>query len=160
MRMRSMIAATVLLAGCGLAAAAQAETAAPFLGRWHWNRTESTAAPGEPLPKDVVLDITSAEPSHLEWKVTTVDEQGASHVESFNGAANGKPAPLQGSPDGTTIAVTLAGTTLNATYTAPDGSSDHESCSVSADRKKMTCRGTETDGKGHSANYTDVYDRQ
>jgi hypothetical protein len=81
-------------------------------------------------------------------------------VQSFNGTGDGKPVPVTGSPDASTGAFTVTAATLDSVYTNRDGSTDRASCSLSADRKKMTCRGTESDGKGHSASYVDVYDRK
>lgn len=155
---RFVTAAVLALAAFGAAAAWAASS--PFVGQWHWNRAESSITPGEALPSDVVLAITSVEPSRVQWTVTTVDDKGARHVESFTGAADGKPAPLSGSEDGTTVAVALHGSVLETTYANPDGSSEHEACSVAADGKKMTCKGSESDGKGHTQSYVDVYDRQ
>lgn len=158
-RTRSITAAAVALAGFSLAQAARADGSA-YVGNWHWNRAASTPAEGEPVPNDVVLSIARADPARMEWTVTVVDDKGERHVESFRGAANGKPFPLEGSPDGTTVAVTLNGDQLETVYTVREGGSDRENCAVSGDRKKMTCRGTESDGQGHTANYVDVYDRQ
>jgi hypothetical protein len=153
-----LIAAVLALAVVGAATAARADSPL-FVGKWHWNPTESTTAPGDPLPRDVVLNIIGADKAHVQWSVTTIDNKGAQTVKSFAGTGDGKPGPIAGDP-GTTGAFTLAGTTMESVYTSADGGVDRSTCSVSSDRKKMTCRGTESDGKGHSANYTDVYDRQ
>ena len=39
------------------------------------------------------------------------------------------------------------------------GQSDTQTCTVSADRTQMTCKGVVSDGQGYSASYVDVYDR-
>ena len=153
-----LIAAALALAVSGAAIAARADQPL-FVGKWHWNPKESSTAPGEPLPRDVVLNIASADKARMQWSVTTIDAKGAQTVKSFAGTGDGKPGPIAGDP-GTTGAFKLADTTMESVYTSADGGTDRSTCSVSSDRKKMTCRGTESDGKGHSANYTDVYDRQ
>ena len=129
-----------------------------FIGRWHWNKALSTAAPGEPLPKDVVLTITSATPAKVEWSLTRVDGDGSQHVESFSGTGKGQPAAITGG-DGSMAAFTVTEHAMGSSYTNPDGSSERALCSLSADGKTMTCHGTESDGKGHSLDYTDVYER-
>jgi len=154
MRIRSLAAGLLTLA----ASAAMAADPSPFVGEWHWNKTASTSVPGEPLPREVVLNIASADRAHVQWTLTTVDDKGASDVQSFTGTGDGKP--ITGSPDGATRAFTVTPATLDSVYRYPDGGSDSASCSLSADRKKLTCRGSESDGKGHSATYVDVYDRK
>ena len=57
-------------------------------------------------------------------------------------------------------AFTVTSTTMTALYTNRDGSSERTICSVSADRGKMICQGTEDDGKGHASSFSDVYDRR
>jgi hypothetical protein len=153
-----LIAALLALAALSMTPAARAD-APMFVGKWHWNPKESSTAPGEPLPRDVVLNITSADKARVQWSVTTIDNKGAQTVKSFVGTGDGKAGPVTGDP-GTTGAFTLADTTMESVYTSADGSTDRATCSVSSDRKKMTCRGAESDGKGHSTNYTDVYNRQ
>src|SRR5580692_3429943 len=51
----------------------------PFAGRWRWNRTQSTVQPNEPLPKDIVTEIASADPSRIRWSVTIVDPTDKRH---------------------------------------------------------------------------------
>ncbi len=136
-----------------------AEDAAAFVGEWHWNKAESSVIPGEPLPREVVLRIASATPAHVQWTLTRTDADGSQHTESFSGSGGGQPGPITGAPD-TTGAFTVNATALEASYQSKDGSTDRTSCTLASDRRKMTCRGTESDGKGHSMNYVDVYDRR
>lgn len=130
-----------------------------FVGRWHWNRSASTLAPGEPAPKDVVLDITDASVGHLRWSLSETDPTGQTHAESFDGPADGRPGTLTGAEDQTSASFTLDLGNLRAVFYGPEGASDSWSCSVSADGRRMTCAGTEADGQGHTRGYTDVYDR-
>ncbi len=153
---RLLIAAMlVLLLGSATLAADGA-----FVGQWHWNHAESTVPAGAPLPKDIILNITSATPQNVTWTVTVIDQQGQQHVESFSGSGDGKPGKLTGGAPGMSAASTVAATTFETVFTNEDGSTDRSTCSVSGDRKKMTCRGVESDGKGQTANYTDVYERR
>ncbi len=159
MRNRSIAAGMVIL-GVGAAASVAAAEPSPFVGEWHWNKTASISAPGEPPPREVVLTITSADAAHVTWRLTMIDEKGERHVQSFSGTGDGKSAPVAGTSDGSMGAFTVTATLLDSVYTYPGGASDRSSCSVSADRKTMTCRGIESDGKGHFAAYVDVYDRK
>jgi hypothetical protein len=153
---------TVLAIGltAGMAIASAQAQIGSFAGRWHWNGATSTAVPGEAPPKDVALEISDAEIGKLSWTVTITDDKNEQHVESFDGPLDGKPVPLKGSNDGTTVALTVSGETLKASYRNPQGGSDQQSCTIASIGKMLTCNGAEGDGKGHTTNYVDVYDRQ
>jgi len=154
-----MIAAALALAAAGASFGARADSPG-LVGRWHWNPSQSSSVPGEAPPRDVLLVIESASAAHMQWQLTIVDPNGGRHVQSFSGSGDGKPAAVSGAPPGSTGALTVSATSYEAVYANADGSSDRSTCSLSADGKKLTCRGTDSDGKGHSAPYTDVYDRQ
>jgi hypothetical protein len=158
MRNRPIVAGILILTTC--ASVTAAAEPGPFVAEWHWNKAESTSAAGEAMPREMVLNITSADPAHVVWTLTAVDDKGVRRVQSFTGAGDGKPVPIAGSTDGSTTAFTVTAAKLDSVSASPDGSTDRSSCSLSVDRKKMTCRGTESDGKGHSATYVDVYDRK
>jgi hypothetical protein len=143
--------------GTVLAALAQAPS---FAGNWRWNKTQSTIAPGEPVPNDVVLAIAAAEPGRVQWTLTRVDGQNAKFVETYSGTGDGRPAPVTGAPPGTTARFTVTPTTLTSSYAYGDGSAERATCTLSPDGRVMTCAGTDDDGKGHTNNYRDVFDRQ
>ena len=144
---------------CAAPAAAFAQAPA-FVANWYWNRTQSTVAPGEDLPSSVVLAITAAETGRVQWTLTGTDAKGAKHAETYSGTGDGKPAPVIGAPPGTMASFTVSPTTMTASYTNTDGSSEHTSCTLSPDHRQMICAGADNDGKGHTSNYRDVYDRQ
>jgi len=157
---RRMIAAALALAALGAGSAVGADSS-PLVGRWHWNASQSSpSSPGEPVPRDVLLAIDSAEPAHLHWTLTLTDAVGAQHTKSFDGTGDGKRVKLTGAVPGTTAAFTVTPVGFDADYASPDGGSDRSSCALSADRRKLTCHGSETDGQGHATPYVDVYDRQ
>jgi len=142
----------------GAAGAAWADDS-PFAGRWRWNRTQSTVQPGEPLPKDIMTEIASVDPTRIRWSVTIIDPTDQKHVQTFDAPPDGQPHPVQGSGDGTTAAFTLASGTLQAVFKNPAGQTDSVACTVSPDRKKMSCKGTVAGDKGQAENYVDIYDR-
>jgi len=147
---------TVIMGLCvALAAGAAWAESSPFVGRWHWNRAQSTLPPGEPSPNDLVSEISRADGS-VTWSVTIVTPDDQPHVVTFDAAANGESHRLSSD---TTASVRLTANALQVTFKGPAGRSDAQKCTVSADHQKMTCKGVLTDGAGHSASYVDVYDR-
>jgi hypothetical protein len=139
-----------------LAASAAGAESGPFVGRWHWNRAQSALPPGEPPPNDVVSEISRAEGNSVTWSVTIVAADGQSHVVTFDAGADGESHPISSD---TTVSVRLIDSGLQATFEGPAGRTDVQTCTVSADHQKMTCKGVLTDGAGHTARYVDVYDR-
>jgi hypothetical protein len=152
------IRSTTLVVGLCVAMAAGPAWAqdSPFVGRWHWNPAKSTLPPGEPTPKDVVSEISKADAGAVSWSVTIVTPDDQQHVVTFEAEPGGAAKPITSD---TTASALLADEALQATFNGPAGQSDTQTCTVSADRKQMTCKGAVTNGKGHSANYVDVYDR-
>ena len=81
---------TVITGLCvALAAGAAWAESSPFVGRWHWNRAQSTLPPGEPSPNDLVSEISRADGS-VTWSVTIVTPDDQPHVVTFDAAANGE----------------------------------------------------------------------
>ena len=77
----------------GLCAALMVSSAwaegSPFVGRWHWNRAQSTLPPGEPAPNDLISEISRADGTYVTWSVTIVTPDGQPHVVTFDARANG-----------------------------------------------------------------------
>jgi len=149
-----------LIVGIGICAVLTSSSAwaesSPFVGRWHWNATQSTVPPGEPPASDVVSEISRADGVYVTWSITIVTPDGQPHVAAFDAAADGEFHPI--STD-TTAAARLNGNTLEVTAKGLKGFSDTQTCTVSADLRQMTCRGVLTDEQGRTASYVDVYDR-
>jgi hypothetical protein len=127
-----------------------------FVGRWHWNRTQSSPPPGEPVPNDVIAEISRADSMHVRWSLTVIAAQGQNSVETFDAVANGEFYPINSD---TTAAFRLNGNLLQSTFKGPSGQTDTLTCTLSADQRKMTCTGVLSDGSGRTTNYVDVYDR-
>src|SRR5258705_450826 len=116
-----------------------------------------TARPaGEPPPKDVVSEISRAEGNSVTGSVTIVTPDGQPHVVTLEAGADGESPRISSD---TTASVRLPGSGLQTTFNGPAGRSDVQTCTVSADHQKMTCKGVVSDGAGHTASYVDVYDR-
>ena len=149
---------TVVMGLCALLATSSAwAESSPFVGRWQWNRAQSTLPPGAPVPKDLICDIARAESNHLSWSVTILTPEDQPYVETFAAPANGDFTPISSE---TTASVRLTEDTLQATFKGPAGQSDTQTCTLSADHTQMTCRGVLTKGAGRTVNYVDVYDRR
>ena len=127
-----------------------------FVGRWHLNQTQSTLPPGEPVPNDVTAEISRVDSTHVQWSLTVLASQSQTSVETFDAVANGEFYPINSD---TTAAFSLNGNLLQSTFKGPSGQTDTLTCTLSADRAKMTCRGALSDEDGRTTNYVDVYDR-
>ena len=90
MRNRPIVAGILILTTC--ASVTAAAEPGPFVAEWHWNKAESTSAAGEAMPREMVLNITSADPAHVVWTLTAVDDKGVRRVQSFTGAGSRSPA--------------------------------------------------------------------
>ena len=148
-------AALVMGVCSALAAGAAYAEGSPFVGRWRWNLAQSTLPPGVPAPKDVVSEISRADGQSISWSVTIVTPDDVRHVVEF------QADPAGAAPHGanTTASARMADETLQATFNGAAGQSDTQTCTVSADRTQMTCKGLVSDEQGHSASYVDVYGR-
>ena len=155
MNRRRSIAMVIGLCAALVTSSAWAERSL-FVGRWRLNLAQSTLPPGEPVPKDLICDIARADTTHVQWSLTVLTAEGTPHVETFDTVANGELYPIS---SGTTASFRLTGDALQATFKGPAGQSDAQTCTVSADRKQMTCRGVLTEGDGRPVSYVDVYDR-
>ncbi len=128
----------------------------PFVGRWHLNRAQSKAPPGDVLPADMTADFARVDAKHVKWSITVTDAQGRPSVESFDTPANGEFYPISSD---TTAAFTLNGDTLQGTFKGSAGETDTLTCSLSEGRRKMTCSGTLARPDEAPQSYVDVYDR-
>ena len=155
--LRPALAAS-LGAALWLAAVPAMAQSSGFVGHWRWNAAVSKAAPGEPPPKAMDLQITSASAAQISWSITVTDQQGA-HPDNFTGVADNQPHPIGPPEEKSTVTLSLTGATMKASYASADGQSEVRTCTLSPDQRQMTCAGTLSDGKGHSAAYTDLYDR-
>jgi hypothetical protein len=151
-------AALALIVGSLVPTASSAQQPS-LVGQWHWNRNESTVTPNRPPPNSVVLIITAAEPARMQWTLTATDAKGQKHIESFIGTGNGTPAPVSGAPEGTVAAFTVTNSRMAVSYNNRDGSGERTTCSIAMNPGKMVCQGDETDGKGGTSSFRDVYDR-
>jgi hypothetical protein len=154
-------AAFVLAAGLGLLGVTDAPAAwaqSPLVGEWRWNPTESSRAPDQ--PREVVLVITAGERARVAWTLTGVDARGQPHVHAFQGTGDGKPAPVDGAPEGTVAAFTVTGERMTAAYDNRDGSTARTTCAVDPARPRLVCEGTDRDAAGVTTRFRDVYDRR
>lgn len=155
-RLRSVGLVIGVCAGAAACAATPAQETA-FVGRWHWDRAQSAAPPGEPVPNDVTIDILRADPGHLTWSVTVLPTPGSGpQVETYDAPADGTFRPINSD---TLAASRVTGSLLQVTFKGPSGQSDTLTCTLSASDKQMSCSGAISDGDGRTARYVDVYHR-
>jgi len=108
------------------------------------------------IAADVIAEIARADSTHMTWSLTVLAARGQTSVETFDAVANGEFYPIN---NDTTAAFSLNGSLLQATFKGPSGETDTLTCTLSADQRKMTCRGALSDGDGRTTTYVDVYDR-
>jgi hypothetical protein len=73
-RLRSI---TVIMGLCAVLTASSAwAESSPFVGRWHWNRAQSTLPPGEAAPDDLMSEISRADGTNVTWSITIVTPDG------------------------------------------------------------------------------------
>ncbi len=151
------------LAACGvlfMAATplAHAEGTNPFVGQWHWNRALSKLPPGEPAPTEMTLQFDRVDSVHVRWTVTVKDAQGHPSIESHDTPGNGEFYPIG---EDTTASFRMTGPDhLEATFKGPAGENDSMTCTVAADRRRMTCEGAKAAAGSKPESYVDVYDRE
>ncbi len=127
-----------------------------FVGRWHLNRAQSKAPPGETLPPDMMAEFSRVDAKHVKWSITVTDAQGRPTVESFDSPANGEFYPISSD---TTAAFTIEGDTLQGTFKGPVGEVDSLTCTLLAGKRTMSCSGKLTRPNVPPQSYLDVYDR-
>src|SRR5260370_10623032 len=108
-----------------------------FVGRWHWNRTQSSPPPGEPVPTDVIAEISRADSTHMRWSLTVRAAQGQTSVETFDAVANGEVYPINSD---TTAAFSLNGRLLRATFKRPSGQTKTMTATLSPDHTDMPAK--------------------
>jgi hypothetical protein len=157
--MMNVRSTTMMMVGfcAALAASAAWADGSPFVGRWHWNRAQSNLPPGVLAPKDIVNDISRADGNAVEWSATIVTPDDQPHVVTLEG--DGLGGDSRSFTGGTTASAWAAADTLQIDFTGPAGQKDAQTCTVSADQRRMTCRGVLRDGEGHTVDYVAVYDR-
>src|SRR5438552_6564175 len=129
---------TVIMGLCvALAAGAAWAESSPFVGRWHWNRPQSTLPPGEPPPNDVISEISRADGNSVTWSVTIVAPDGQTRVVTLEAGADGESHRISSD---TTASVRLIGSGLQTTFKRPSGRSDVQARTLPADPQQMTCR--------------------
>ncbi|GIL39166.1 hypothetical protein [Roseiterribacter gracilis] len=122
---------------------------------WTWNAKESKSSTTP--PKAMVLKVTKDDGTKLAWTMTATDAKGKTQKMSWSGEYDGKERPA--SNGGAAAFSKGSDGAVKIAFKEKDGSTGDESCTVSSDKKKMTCKGTMKGKDGKTADYTDVYDR-
>jgi hypothetical protein len=152
--LRGIAVAMGVCVGMGASSALAADS--PFAGRWLWNRAQSAMRPGAPVPKDVVLEISTRDNNRLKWSLTVVGVDGKSRVETLEAATNGEIYRISSDM---TASFRLNDGILEVTFRGAVGRSDALTCMLSPDSQRMTCLGVLSGGNGRTVNYVDVYDK-
>jgi hypothetical protein len=127
-----------------------------FVGRWQWNRAQSTVPFGGPAPTEMTAEFSRVDSGGVSWSLTVLSDRGGRSVEKFEALPDGWFYPINGD---TTAAFRLMGNTLEAIFKGPIGQTDTLVCTLTPDPRRMTCSGVLTDEAGRKTSYVDVYDR-
>jgi hypothetical protein len=131
---------------------------ASLQGRWRLDPRESEMAAGEAPPAELVMTITRDDSTAFCWTVTVRMADGQGGATRFAGAIDGKPYPVEGRPGSTSaFSWTRDGALKQVSESA--GGIAVERCTFSADVRKMTCEGRQTDVTGRATGYVEAFDR-
>jgi hypothetical protein len=155
-RAAALLASLVLLAA---ALCAHSDTSqSSYVGRWKLN-TQKSDFGKMPGPKSATLVVSEDSASSVKWHMTGVDAQGKKIDESYDGPADGTEHNISGGGMAQAVAYTRGeGNTVEANVKMKDGSTAHETITLSEDGNTMTLKGTASGANGES-NWTEVFDR-
>lgn len=128
----------------------------PFVGLWHWNRTESKTPTGEPPPAAMDLSFERADTLHVRWTVTITDATGRKTTDTYDVPGNGEFYPIDAD---TSASFTLGTDSLKAVFRGPAGETDTMTCHLANAGRRLICNGEIVSADGKTETYTDVYDR-
>jgi hypothetical protein len=152
------LAGLAILANAGFSADA-ADQPISSKGHWHVDFDRSSSQYG-PHPKSVTLDVISDDERTYEATETVVEIGGKIRTEHIKVEYDGKPYPIEGSPDHITISMTrLTAASRRIELNTPIGFHAVIACSLSDDLNVMTCDETDTDPKGRRTSAKSVYVR-
>ena len=126
-------------------------------GTWRLN-TEKSDFGQMPKPKSMQLVVIEDSDKAVKWRLTGTGADGTPIQESFEGAADGKPYPVIGDPNVSTVAYTRNGDMVDSTVTRKDGGTIKEVITMSDDKNTMTLK-AEGAGSTGLVNFTEVWDR-
>jgi hypothetical protein len=139
---------------------AQTSNAVKLVGKWKLNTAKSQYQ-GPPPPSEGTLVVSQATASHFKWKATfgfTGNGRTRWDDYGFDGALDGRPYEYKGAPRGTHLSYVDIDGVLEGTSTSPDGTTQHETITVSADGNTMTSQSKLSFPKG-TASWTEVWER-
>jgi len=84
----------------------------------------------QPKPKSMRLVVSEDTTASVKWSVSGTDGNGKPLNESFSGAIDGKPYPITGDPQVSTVAYTASGNDVHGDIKMKDGSTANETVSM------------------------------
>ncbi len=129
----------------------QSTSNASAVGTWKLNLEKST---NPTKLKSQTVKITEDSPTSLKYTVTGVDANGKPIHLRYDGAPDGQPHPIVGSPTASAVAYTRNGNDVQATWTLKNGGTSTQDIKLSDDGTTITVHS----GSGDKSS-TEVYDR-
>jgi len=147
------VVGVLLLAGIGIHAQAD-----PNIGTWKLNLTKSKYNAGQP-PKSSTV-VVAAAGQGIKITSETVLPDGTTRTISYTANFDGKDAPVTGTPDYDTVAITRSGSSLDGVRKKGGKTVQTFKTVVSADGKTRTTTATGTTASGAKVDNVQVYDKQ
>ena len=127
-----------------------------MVGKWKLNLAKSDFGESS-KPQGMLVDVTSDTPEAVVFSVTQTAENGMMFTYKFNGPADGKEHPAEGTS--TLYAYTEEGGVVTETQKDTDGTITKGTFALSANGKVGTWTYTITDPQGAVTHTRWVYDR-
>ena len=130
----------------------------PNVGTWKINLAKSKYNAGQP-PKSSTI-VVAAAGQGIKVTADNVLADGTARKISYTVSYDGKDAPVMGTPDYDSVAMTRSGNTLDGTRKKGGKTVQTFKTVVSADGKTRTTTTTGTNAAGQKVDNVQVYDKQ
>jgi hypothetical protein len=157
MRMFNCIAVVLTVSACSTAP----HKPALFTGTWVGIEAESIMLPGQHVPADMLVTFRDDGES-IEQTQTFTSNAGQKVRYFWKGICDGKPRPVEGGPPSINLTLSCTRTAVGAliqTLTDNAGYSHVETCTMSANGQKHSCKGTATLPNGAKQDFVYVFNR-
>jgi hypothetical protein len=154
----------ILAVSVVVAAASSTAAHAPILfsGTFYPNESESTMLPGQHVPTDMVM-VMDDDGRILQLMQTFTGDAGRQMKYVWKGKCDGNPLPTEGIDPPVVVTLSCRRTVYGALLMRladNRGYSHAETCRMSVDGRKQTCKGTASLPDGTKHDFVYVFDRR
>jgi hypothetical protein len=130
----------------------------PNVGNWKLNLAKSKYNAGQPPKSSTVVVAAAGE--GIKVTADTVLADGSTRKISYTASYDGKDAPVTGTPDYDSVAITRSGSTIEGTRKKGGMTIQTFKTVVTADGKTRTTTTTGTNAAGAKVDNVQVYDKK